>query len=322
MNVDFSIIVPLYNEQEVVESLLKRLSCLSSSIELKFQKSCEFVFVNDGSEDGTLQTLMSLLVTIPCHYKIIDLSRNFGHQPAVMAGLSHASGKECIMVIDGDLQDPPELFFSLYEKFTEGFEVVFAVRQSRKESSIQIWFYKTFYKVLHSLSDGMIHKDSGDFALFSRRVSDLLVAFPERQKFIRGLRAMVGFRQTPVYYDRDERKLGKSKYSYSQLIKMAKNGIFSFSDKPLMLIGRVGFIAMALGILYFLIILIKLLTGNPIIEGFPSLVALFIFFTGVQLFCLGLMAEYIARIFVEIKGRPSFIIKDVFTNQTITQNNQ
>lgn len=306
-----AIVIPLYNEELNVLPLILRLNNVIASFRKTFNKDIEVVLINDGSVDSTLSILLD---NDRCEFKctVVNFSRNFGHQPAVLAGLSQIKNSESIFVIDGDLQDPPELLLEMYEILQQGNDVVYAVRQKRKENFLLVLTYSYFYRMLNALTNGLIPKDSGDFALMSKRVADKIVSFPENQKFLRGLRAWVGFRQVPFYYERDARVHGTSKYSFSMLLKLAKNGIFNFTDKPLVLINKLGLVSMFLGLLYFLIIVIKKFIGIKVVDGFPSTVALFIFFTGIQLFSLGIIAEYIGRIFQEVKGRPSFIIEEIF----------
>lgn len=306
-----AIVIPLYNEELNIIPLILRLNTVIALFRNTFNEDVEVVLINDGSVDSTLSILLD---NDQCEFKctVVNFSRNFGHQPAVLAGLSQIKNSESILVIDGDLQDPPELLLEMYDLLQQGNDVVYAVRQKRKENYLLVLTYSYFYRMLNALTDGLIPKDSGDFALMSKRVADKIVSFPENQKFLRGLRAWVGFKQVPFYYERDARVHGTSKYSFSMLLKLAKNGIFNFTDKPLVLINKLGLVSMFLGLLYFLIIITKKFIGIKVVDGFPSTVALFIFFTGVQLFSLGIIAEYIGRIFQEVKGRPSYIIEEVF----------
>jgi len=306
-----SIIIPLYNEELNIEPLINRLNVVILDFRQKYNEDVEVVFVNDGSVDGTLDLVVNSNIK-SFDSKVLNLSRNFGHQPAVLAGLTEVKDSLSAMVIDGDLQDPPELLLDMYSMLIKGNDVVYAVRQKRKENKVLVFFYNLFYRVLNHLTNGLIPKDSGDFALMSTRVVDKIVDFPESQKFIRGLRAWVGFKQVPFFYERDARRFGSSKYSISMLFKLAKNGIFNFTDKPLSLINRIGLMSMMLGIIYFMVILAKKIIGIKVVDGFTSMVALFVFFTGVQLFSLGIIAEYIGRIFKEVKGRPTYIVEKVF----------
>jgi len=306
-----SIIIPLYNEELNIEPLIIRLNGVILDFRQKYNEDVEVIFVNDGSVDGTLDLVVNSN-SKSFDSKVLVLSRNFGHQPAVLAGLTEVKDSLSAMVIDGDLQDPPELLLDMYSKLTKGNDVVYAVRQKRKENKVLVFFYDLFYRVLNNLTNGLIPKDSGDFALMSARVVEKIVDFPENQKFIRGLRAWVGFKQVPFFYERDARKFGSSKYSISMLFKLAKNGIFNFTDKPLSLINRIGLAAMMFGFLYFILILAKKIIGIRVVDGFTSMVALFVFFTGGQLFSLGIIAEYIGRIFQEVIGRPPFIVERVY----------
>jgi glycosyltransferase involved in cell wall biosynthesis len=315
---NFSVVIPLYNEEDVLPKLIQRLSNLSETIYSGLNKTVEFVFINDGSSDNTLNLLTTLARTdLKKQYKIVNLSRNFGHQPAVLAGLNYAQASDAIMIIDGDLQDPPELIIDMYYEMTkEQCEVVYAVRQNRKEGPIKKMSYSLFYKIINSLTNGLIPRDSGDFALISPKICDILINLPEKEKFLRGLRAWVGFKQTPFYYSRDERKFGTTKYPFRALLNLAKSGIFNFTNKPLQLINRIGIFSTIIGVIYFFVILMKVIFNEPVVPGFTSTIAVVIFFSGVQMMSLGLIAEYIGRLFLEIKSRPTYIIDCVISNNS------
>ena len=219
------------------------------------------------------------------------------------------------MVIDGDLQDPPELLFEFYEQYKNGYDVVYAVRKKRKENVFKRTAYKAFYRLLKSISYIDIPLDSGDFSFMSRRVVDVLNRMPEESRYIRGMRSWVGFKQIGIEYDRSERAAGESKYSIKALIKLAYNGIFNFSEFPIKLIKRVSYAAVGVSFLYFFYSLYRQLMYGDVPRGFMATIFIIIFFSGIQLFFMGIMGEYLLRIFFQVKGRPLFIVKDEIENR-------
>lgn len=299
-----SVIIPLYNEEKVFPKLIDRLNALTNSIPFPV----EYVLVDDGSSDSTPGLMESLALQNEL-YKCIFLSRNFGHQIAVSAGMEAASATEAIMIIDGDLQDPPELITDFYKKIQEGYDVVYAVRKKRKEGIAKRSAYWFFYRLLNSISEINIPVDSGDFCMFTRRVNDTLVAMPEQSRFIRGMRTWVGFKQIGLEYERHSRQAGTPKYTIKTLFKLAYDGIFNFSNVPLKFITNLGLITIGVSIVYLIIVLIKRILFNTVPEGFTTLIAAIVLFSGVQLICLGVIGEYVSRIYYQIKGRPLFIVK-------------
>lgn len=300
---DISIVVPLYNEQEVFGKLVHRLqSVLNSCIH-----AVEVVLVDDGSRDQTAQ-LIQEVVSKDNRFKGVLLSRNFGHQIALSAGMAHAQCTKALMVIDGDLQDPPELLIPFYERLQEGADVVYAVRKNRKEGAIMNSMYWMFYRMLSRLSEHPIPNDSGDFCMISKRVLDHMNAMPERSRFLRGIRSWVGFKQVPFEYDRDGRAEGKTKYSMKGLFKLAYDGIFNFSNKPLKLITHIGLYTIMVSVIYLTGVLIKKLLGYEVPSGFISIVAVITLFSGVQLISLGIIGEYLARIYLQVKNRPLYVV--------------
>lgn len=300
---DISIIVPLYNEQEVFGKLVHRLqSVLNSCIH-----AVEVVLVDDGSRDQTAQ-LIQEVVSKDNRFKGVLLSRNFGHQIALSAGMAHAQCTKALMVIDGDLQDPPELLIPFYNRLQEGVDVVYAVRKNRKEGAIMNSMYWLFYRMLSRLSEHPIPNDSGDFCMISKRVLDHMNAMPERSRFLRGIRSWVGFKQVPYEYDRDGRAEGKTKYSMKGLFKLAYDGIFNFSNKPLKLITHIGLYTIMVSVIYLTGVLIKKLLGYEVPSGFISIVAVITLFSGVQLISLGIIGEYLARIYLQVKNRPLYVV--------------
>ena len=305
-----SIVAPLYNEQEALPLLVARLNALMDATKL----SIEVVLVDDGSRDKT-PMLMQQLALSDARYSCVFLSRNHGHQLALTAGLSVAIGTEAIMVIDGDLQDPPELLTEFYAKMQEGYDVVYAVRKKRKEGAVKKSAYFLFYRLMKSISYIEIPLDSGDFSLISRRVVDILNKMPEESRYIRGMRSWIGFKQVGVEYERSERAAGEAKYDFKMLFKLAYNGIFNFSEFPIKFVTSIGFGAILLALVYFVITLIKKITLGTVPEGFIALLFVIVLFSGIQLIALGLIGEYVLRIFFQSKNRPLFIIKQVIRDK-------
>jgi len=296
-----SVIIPLYNEEEIVEKTFHTLEAELASVEH------ELIFVNDGSKDRTREILELLLTKTPKN-KLVNFSRNFGHQAAFSAGLQHASG-DAVVIIDGDLQDPPALIHEMLQKWKEGYQVVYAQRHKRTGESIFKKFSAfCFYRVLHSLTNIEIPPDTGDYRLMDRCVVNQINALPERSRFLRGLVCWVGFKKVGILYDRAERSAGTSKYPLRKMMRLAIDGITSFSTTPLKISFMVGLIAtiVALGILVWSF-LEKFLSPNTTVPGWASLMTTIVFFSGVQLISIGILGEYIGRIYDEVKQRPLYI---------------
>ena len=296
-----SVIVPLYNEEEIAEKTFATLEQELAEIEH------ELIFVNDGSTDRTREILENLLPKTPRN-KLINFSRNFGHQAAFSAGLKQARGK-AVVIIDGDLQDPPALIHDMLKKWEEGYQVVHAQRKKRKGET----FFKkasahAFYKILHALTNIDIPMDTGDFRLMDRIVVDQLNALPERNRFLRGLVCWVGFKRTGILYDRKERTAGKSKYPLRKMLRLAMDGITSFSTTPLKISFLIGMLATAVAFgLFVWSVLEKFLNPVTTVPGWASLMTAIVFFGGVQLMSIGILGEYIGRIYEEVKQRPLYI---------------
>ena len=305
-----SIVVPLYNESESFPLLVQRINAVMDASDLNI----EVVLVDDGSKDDTALKIRQLALT-DSRYHGVFLSRNHGHQLALTAGIASAKASEALFVIDGDLQDPPELLSEFYKLFQEGNDVVYAVRKKRKEGVIKKTGYHLFYRILRSISYVEIPLDSGDFALVSRRVVDVMNKMPEESRYLRGMRSWIGFKQIGFEYERDERVAGESKYSFKQLFQLAYNGIFNFSEFPIKFMSRVGIFAIVLSLIYFIIVVAKKLFFAQVIEGFTALLFVIILFSGVQLLALGIIGEYVLRIFFQSKHRPLFIIKEEIVNR-------
>ena len=305
-----SIVAPLYNESETFPHLIKRLNEVMDSSDL----SIEIVLVDDGSRDKTAEMMQALALSDE-RYHCVFLARNHGHQLALTAGLAHARGTEGVMVIDGDLQDPPELLTEFYPYLKQGNDVVYAVRKKRKEGVLKRSAYFLFYRILKSISYIDIPLDSGDFALISRRVVNIMNKMPEESRYLRGMRTWVGFKQIGVEYERSERQAGESKYSFSMLFKLAYNGIFNFSEFPIKFVSRLGGLTVIVALIYFISVVIKKFFYQEVIEGFTSLLFMIILFSGVQLIALGVIGEYVLRVFFQSKNRPLFIVKETIKDK-------
>ena len=269
----------------------------------------EVVLVDDGSSDSTAEICNQIALSDE-RYQCLFLSRNYGHQIALSAGISVASGTEALMILDGDLQDPPELFFEFYKYLSKGYDVIYGIRKKRKENFFKKSAYFIFYRLLKRISSIDIPLDSGDFSLISRRVANVLNKMPEESRYIRGMRSWIGFKQIGVDYEREERVAGKSKYSLSLLINLAYNGIFNFSEIPIKFITKLGIFSVLISLIYFISVLIKKFLNIEVPVGFTGLLFVIILFGGVQLISLGIIGEYIVRIFFQVKNRPLFIIKN------------
>lgn len=274
----------------------------------------EVVLIDDGSRDTTA-VLMQQLALTDSRYQCIFLSRNYGHQIALTAGIASASATEALFIIDGDLQDPPELLAEFYQKYQEGYDVVYAVRKKRKESWFKRVAYSVFYRFMRSISYVDLPLDSGDFSLISRRVADVLTQMPEESRFIRGMRSWIGFRQIGIEYERDARIDGESKYSFGMLRRLAYNGIFNFSEYPVKLITQMGVVTIGVALVYLVQTLIKRFIYHDVPQGFTALLFVIVLFSGVQLIALGLIGEYVLRIFFQAKGRPLYVVREVIRQQ-------
>jgi glycosyltransferase involved in cell wall biosynthesis len=306
-----SVVVPCYNEQEIIEECHSRLT----SVLRKIGDPYEIVFVNDGSNDNT-PWLLRDLHTSDNHVTAVFLSRNFGHQHAVTAGLSAARG-DAVVIIDADLQDPPEIIPEMIARWREGYDVVYGVRESREgESGFKLWSAKLFYRLISRLSDVKIPEDAGDFRLLSRKALNALLALPERHRLLRAMCSWVGYRQYPLKYRRAPRFAGATKYPLKKMFALALDGIVSFSTVPLRLVTLFGFFSAALsciGILYSIVV--RVFT-HEWVRGWTTLLLGILFVGGVQMICLGILGEYIGRIYTEIKQRPLFLIDEILYHGT------
>jgi dolichol-phosphate mannosyltransferase len=301
-----SVVIPLYNEQQSLPPLLDELDAVLGGIA---GGPHEIVAVDDGSTDATLATLEAAARRDP-RIVIVSLSRNFGHQAAICAGLDHASG-DLVIVMDGDGQDPPGAIHRLLAQHELGYDVVYAQRVARKEGSLQRAAYYLFYRVVAALSDTPLPLDAGDFALLSRRVVDAIRAAPERQRYLRGLRTWVGFPQTGIQVERVAREAGESKYDARALVRLAFDGIFAFSVVPLRAAAILGVGAMLLSFLFAGYSLWAKLFHDQSPRGFTALIMAIVFLSGVQLFFLGIIGEYVGRVYEETKARPLYLVSRI-----------
>lgn len=303
-----SVVVPCFNEEEILDNTISQLQAFAA------RQSCyvfEFIFVDDGSSDRTLELLRAATVG-DSTIRVLSFARNFGHQIAVTAGIDAATG-DAVALIDADLQDPPEILREMIQHWEDGYHVVYGVRRSREgESGFKLFTARAFYRLLNRLSEVPIPLDTGDFRLIDRRVVEILRDMPERHRFIRGMVAWVGFNQKALPYARKRRTAGVSKYPLRKMIRFALDGILSFSSKPLHISTNLGLVAagMALiGIVYA--VLMRLLT-SVWVEGWTALMIAVLFMGGVQLISIGVIGEYIGRIYEESKHRPLYTVKETF----------
>lgn len=300
-----SVVIPMYYEEDVAEECYKRVKNVLESLE---NYNHEIIFVNDGSKDKTLEILEGIAKKDK-NVKVISFSRNFGHQAAVTAGIKYVKG-QAIVIIDADLQDPPELIKDMLKLWEQGNEVIYAKRKKRKgETAFKLFTAKAFYKMLNKLSDVYIPENTGDFRLADRKVIDVINSMPEHNKFLRGLFSWVGFKQIPFEYERQERFAGKTKYPLKKMLKLASDGIISFSIKPLKIVGTLGIASIIISFVILVYAIISFIFKlNYLTAGWTSLMVAITFFAGVQLLSMWIMAEYMSRIYDETKNRPQYII--------------
>lgn len=308
-----SIVIPIYNEEENLQNLYTRLTNAAPS----WKEDYEIVLIDDGSRDSSL-TMMRVMAEKDSHVRVIKLSRNFGHQPAISAGIQEAKG-DAIIIMDGDLQDPPEELYRFLDKWREGYDVVYAVRTKRKEGFFKKLAYSSFYRLMAAISDIEIPLDSGDFCVMDRKVVNVLVHdMPEQIRFIRGMRAYAGFKQIGVTYERAERAAGEVKYTFKKLVQLALDGLFGFSSFPLRLSTYLGISIAIPSLIIGVFFLVHRLFGFKVFghtpeetPGLASLAVGMFFLGGVMLTMLGIIGEYISRIYIEVKKRPFFVIDEI-----------
>ena len=300
-----SVVIPCYNEEDVLRATHERLTAVLREM----NEDYELIFVDDGSRDATPQLLAELQLFDP-HVRVLLLSRNFGHQIAVTAGLEEAAGA-AVVIIDADLQDPPELIPQMVQLWREGNEVVYGVRLERKgESRFKLWTSKVFYRLINRLSETKMPLDAGDFRLIDRKVVNVLKAMPERARFLRGMVSWAGFRQVALPFNRAARYAGKSKYPFRTMVHFATDGIISFSLVPLKLAIWTGFLAIWIAVAGILVAIIDRLMDKNLTRGWASLFVAVLFMGGVQLVSLGILGEYLGRIYTEVKRRPLYVVQE------------
>ena len=316
-NVEISVVVPLYNEELNIGYLFERLLSELSRLDMSY----EIVCVNDGSKDNTIDCLIEHHHQNP-RIKVVNLSRNYGKEIALSAGLDYANGN-AVIPIDADLQDPPELIAELVEKWREGYDVVYATRRSRQgESWVKRFTANVFYRTIDGLSQVPIPRNTGDFRLLDRRVVDALKQMPERTRFMKGLFAWVGFKQTSVIYDRPSRYKGETKWNYWKLWNFAIDGITSFSFLPLKVWSYVGLLVAIPSFFYASYLVIRTLIYGIDFPGYASIMVAVLFLGGVQLVSLGVLGEYLGRVYEEVKGRPLYLVRESYgfdSNQAVSK---
>jgi len=300
-----SIVIPIYNEEENIDSLINRLRTVVAQMQI----SCEYIFVNDGSKDHSFQLIKNLALADPA-VKYIDFSRNFGHQIAVSAGLDLAAGDR-VAIIDADLQDPPELIIDMFAKMDQGYEVVYAKRNNRNgESWLKKFTAKVFYRILKSITSVKIPVDTGDFRIIDRKVVNVLNQMPEHNKFLRGQISWIGFKQTYVEYNRNVRQAGSTGYTYKKMIRLALDGITSFSNFPLKVASICGFVVSGIAFIVMIYALYSRYIIKDYVEGWTSTIISVLFLGGIQLISIGIIGEYISRLSENARNRPLYIINE------------
>ena len=307
---EFTVIAPIYNENESLRELYRRVTAVMDTLETPW----ELVLVDDGSEDGSTDIIREL-ASNDDKVRPVIFARNFGHQIAVTAGLDYSRGK-AVIIIDADLQDPPEVILELITKWREGYQVVYAVRSEREGES---WFKKItaaiFYRAIYRITDVKIPLDTGDFRLMDRKVVDIFNQMRERRRFLRGMSSWIGFRQIGVHYKREERYAGVTKYPFRKMLQLALNAITGFSYFPLQLATYLGFVAAGVSILAIPFVIITRLAGSQAFLGQATALIAVLFLGGVQLISLGILGEYLGRVYDEVKGRPLYIVSEAPTEK-------
>jgi dolichol-phosphate mannosyltransferase len=302
---ELSVVMPVFNEQANLLVLYERLSSVLKQTGLSY----EIIFVDDGSRDGSLELMRDLATDDP-HVLVVELARNFGHQVAISAGLDHARGNG-VIIMDSDLQDPPEVLPQFIAAWREGHDVVYAIRAQRKEHWLKRTAYAAFYRLLQRVANIEIPLDAGDFCIMDRRVVDLLVGMPERNRFVRGIRSWVGLDQVGLAYERHARHTGKTKFTFTRLIYLALDGLISFSYVPLRVITMLGLAVSFISLVLALFYAIKKLTVGLNPPGFATLIVAVFFLAGMQLITIGVIGEYVGRIFEEVKRRPLYVVRSL-----------
>ncbi len=304
-----SIVMPIYNEEALLDELFSRVARVLDSVERELSLVSEWVLINDGSRDRTLE-MLSNFAAKDTRLAVIDLSRNFGHQSAIQAGLEYASG-DAVIIMDGDLQDPPELIPDLLRSWLAGNKVVVAKRRSRAERGVKGILFAFFHSLMARVSDMKMETGSGVFGLMDRRAVNDLLRLHERNRFLPGLRSWVGYGQANVLYDREERAAGQPKQSFTRLVRYAFDAIFSFSLKPLRAIWTLGFIVSAFSFLYALFLVTMRVLHVNVVAGFTTPTVAILLLGGIQLISIGILGEYLGRIYDEVKQRPHYVINEI-----------
>jgi dolichol-phosphate mannosyltransferase len=316
-----SVVSPVYMEETTINEFYSRLKKVLVDLSLQFDH--EIIFVNDGSTDKSLDLILNLSKNDKT-IRIVNLSRNFGHQAAITAGTDYAQG-DAVVIIDSDLQDPPEIIPSMIEKWREGYKVVYGVRNKRNgESIFKVFTAKIFYRLINRLSDTTLPLDVGDFRLLDRSVVNTLKGLNEKKRYIRGMISWLGFPQYGLQYDREPRYAGKSKYTLNKMIGFALNGITSFSDKPLRLFIYLGFILTFFSMFYAIFLIVnKIIFPQSTIQGWVTLITIILFMGGVQLMSIGVLGIYIGNIYMEVKDRPLYVVEKTYNiNNSIKRINE
>lgn len=310
-----SIVIPVYNEENLLAALLQRLDALCAELHSRFglgDDDIEIIFVNDGSRDRSFAILHGYVSQRRQRW-LLNLSRNYGHQCAISAGIEQARG-DAVVVIDADLQDPPEFIAELYAHFLQGFDVVYAVRAQRDgENRFKLWTAHWFYRLLESISNVRIPVDTGDFRLMSRRVVTAFLAMPERHRFVRGMISWLGFRQIGLSYQREGRYAGKTKYSLTRMLRLAIDGITSFSVFPLKIATFMGLLVFITAFLYGLHVLYLAFFTDSLVHGWASIMVVMLGLGGTQLIILGVLGEYVGRVHEEVKARPLYVVEGLYS---------
>jgi len=305
MKPTFSIIAPIFNEFESLPELHRRVAEVMDGI----GEPWELLLIDDGSTDGSTDRIRELAAQ-DARLRPIIFARNFGHQIAVTAGLDYSRG-DAVVIIDADLQDPPELIAEMAARWREGYEVVYAVRAEREgESAFKLWTASLFYRIIYRITDVKIPMDTGDFRLMDRKVVNVMNTMREKARFLRGMSAWVGFRQIGVPYKRAARFAGTTKYPFRKMLKLAITAITGFSHLPLQIATWIGFVAAGISMIFIPVVIIERLIGNQAFFGQATTLVMVLFLGGVQLICLGILGEYIGRIYDEVKGRPLYITRE------------
>lgn len=302
---DISVIIPVYNEEKNIQNLYDRLSQVMQSLGVTY----ELIFVNDGSNDASIG-LIKVLSNKNAAVKYIDFSRNFGHQIAVTAGLDKTSG-DAVVIIDADLQDPPELIAEMHQKRKEGFDVIYAKRKNRKgESFLKLLTARVFYRLLAKMTSISIPVDTGDFRMIDKKIVEVLREMPEKNKYLRGQISWVGFNQTFVEYDRQERQAGATGYTYRKMLHFALDGITAFSDVPLKIVTYFGFMVSIIAFFVAIYALLAKFVWQNSVPGWTSLMIAILFIGGIQMIAIGIIGEYLSRMNHNIRNRPLYIIRE------------